>query len=244
MQRRIIAAGVVSVVAVALVYSGQDAARALVERGIQAMGGADKLARFKAVTWVEKGRIFEKGKGYPYIGMISLQWPDQFRMEVKDFLIVVLNRDKGWIKDQKGGTKEMSKEELALQKRSQRAGWITTLQPLHDMGYRLKSLGEINIDGKPAHGVQVSHKDAPDVKLYFDKKTRHLVKSEYRSKLEPTDKKETKIEVFYSDFRDVDGAIMYHKFVLKHDDVKYIEAELLNMKARGRLEDKVFAKPG
>lgn len=224
--------------------SGEDKdARAIIDKAIKAVGGEAKLAKLKAMTWKEKGTYYGMGDGLPYKGIYAVQWPGQFRMEIEGVFTIVLNNDKGWT--EAGGTvTEMTKEQVALQMQSQRAGWIASLVPLAEKEFKLKSLGEAQVGKKTANVVQVSHKDYPDVKLYFSKETGLLVKSEFRTKAPEMQLKEVTQSAYYSDHRDVDGLKMPFKLEVKHDDKIFVEAEMSDVKLPGKLDAKVFAKPG
>ena len=68
----------------------------------------------------------------PDEGLMRLQMPfwnivmdHYFRMEIEGVFTLVLNGDKGSFKEG-GKVQEMTKEQLAQQKESQYAGWVTT----------------------------------------------------------------------------------------------------------------------
>src|SRR5262249_54218211 len=149
------------------------------------------------------GTFYGMGDGLPYTGIYAIQWPDQFRMEIENVFIVVLNGDKGWIKAQ-GETREMTAKEMAEQKENHYGGWGTTLLPLKDKAYKLALIDEIMVDKRPAVGVKVSHKDHRDVKLYFDKETGLRVKADLRVVDESG--KEVVQEMFFRDYKEMDGA--------------------------------------
>src|SRR4051794_12513866 len=112
---------------VGLVQSGEEKdARAIVDKGIQAMGGEAKLTKLQSATFKEKGTYYGMGQGLPFTANYALQFPDKFRMEIEGFFTIVLNGDKGWTKSM-DETKEMSKEQLDHQQHDQRAGWINSL---------------------------------------------------------------------------------------------------------------------
>ena len=231
-------------VGVNFVRSGEDKdARTIIEKAIKAAGGEAKLAKLKSSTWKEKGIYYGMGEdGFPYTANYAIQWPNQFRLEVEGVFTIVLNGEKGW--NRMGDTtKEMGKDELALQLHNHRAGWITSLTPLADKEFHMKTIGEAKVGKQVAQGVQVSRKGYPDVKLYFAKDTGLLVKSEHRSKAAEQEFKEVNQATYFSDFRDVDGAKIPHKRVMKRDDKLYIEAEVSDMKVAEKLDAKLFAMP-
>ncbi len=231
-------------VGVGLVRSGEDKdARAIIDKAIKAAGGEAKLDKLKAITGKEKGVYYGMGEdGFPYTANFAIQWPDKFRLEVEGVFTIVLDGNKGWTR--MGDTvKEMGKDELALQILNHRAGLINSLTPLKDKAFQLKTIGDAKIGKQAVQGVQVSRKDYPDVKLYFAKDTGLLVKSEYRSKAAEQEFKEVSQATYFSDYRDVDGAKVSYKRVMKRDDKLYLEAEVTEMKVAEKLDAKVFAKP-
>ncbi len=155
--------------------------------------------------------------------------------------VIVVDKDKGWTRSG-GETKDMGKDELALQHHNRRAGWITTLLPLKDKAFDLKVVGDDKVDEQATRVVQVTRKQYPDVKLYFATKTGLLVKSEFRTKAPEQKFAEVVQTAYYSDHRDVEGAKVPHKIVVKRDGKVFIEEELSEMKA-GMLDAKTFARP-
>src|SRR5436190_1878197 len=107
----------------------QADARGVVDRAIQAAGGAEALARHNAATWKEKGTYYGMGSAVPYTGSYAVQWPDRFRMEVDGVFTIVLDGDKGWVRAN-DETKDMTPQQLREQQAEHYAGWVTTLLPL------------------------------------------------------------------------------------------------------------------
>jgi hypothetical protein len=218
-----------------------DKARSIIDAGIKATGGEANLKKFRAMTWNEKGTYYGMGEGQPYTGKYAVQWPDDFRMEIKEVFVIVFNSDKGWMKFG-GETKEMSKEELAQQHSNHKAGWIATLLPLKDKAFALKMLDEAQIDKKPAAGVQVTRQGYPEVKLYFDKKSGLLVKNEFRT-FSPEEKKMVNQEVFHQDYKDFDGVKAPTHVIIKRDGKLFVDAHGSDYKFHDKLDAKVFAMP-
>jgi outer membrane lipoprotein-sorting protein len=229
-------------VGVRLAQAGEDDARAVVDKSIQAIGGEAKLAKHKAVTFSEKGTYYGMGKGQPYTGTYAIQWPGQFRMEILNVFTLVLDGDKGWVKSM-GEVKEMTKEQLAAQQHNQRAGWMSSLLPLRDKAFQLKTLPDAKVGTQETRVVVAARPDWPEAKLYFDKTSNYLVKMEYRTKAPELKYKDVTADIVYSDFRDVDGVKVAHKMVMKQDGNLFVEAELTSMEAKGKLDAKTFARP-
>lgn len=232
----------VFMVAAVLRADDSDKTRAVVDKALKAIGGEDKLEKLKAQTWKEKGTYYGMGDGVPYTANYSSQWPGQFRMEIVGFFTVVLDGDKGWMK-MNDDTTEMNAEQLAEQKESHYAGYVTTLTPLKDKAFTLSPLDEVQVNGRAAEGVKVTHKNHRDVNLFFDKENGLLIKSDQRAKDLENGGKEVLQEAFYSDFKDIDGIKIPMKIVIKRDGKQFVEAEHSDVKLVEKLDKSVFAKP-
>jgi hypothetical protein len=229
-------------VSVGIVWPGEgNDGRAIVEKAIKAAGGEANLAKHNSVTTKQKGTYYGMGDGLPYTAVSMEQWPDKTRMEVEGVFTVVFNGDKGWTHSN-GETTEMGKDEVALQLHNHRANWISTLLPLKERAFQLKTMGEAKVGDQAARIVQVTRKDYPEVKLFFAKDTGLLVKTEYRTKAAEQEFKEVTQTVNYSDYRDVDGAKVPFKIAIKRDGKIYVEAEVTELKT-GKLDAKLFGKP-
>lgn len=217
-------------------------ARAVVDKAIKAMGGAKKLEKFKAMTWKEKGTYYGMGDGVPYQGVLAVEWPDKFRMEIENVFTLVVNGDQGWM-GTAGNVTAMNKEQMEEQKEERYAGWVTTLLPLKEKGFELSPLGESKIDSKTAVGVKVSHKGHRAVKLYFDKDSGLLVASQYHVKAEEQGGKDLNQEVTYGNYQEVDGIKVPMKITIQRDGKRFLESENYEVKPAVKLDAKLFAKP-
>jgi hypothetical protein len=221
---------------------GDDEARAVITKAIKAAGGEKALQKHRAATWTETGTYYGMGKGLPFTGKYSVVVPDKFRMEIEGIFTLVFNGDKGWI-SAGGETKEMDEQQFSAQKNDHRAGYINTVLPLKDKAFTLTMLPEAKVDDKPAVGVKVTRKGYPEVKLYFDKQSSLLVKSEWPSKAAEMKYKDVTATMYFSKFKEIDGAQVPTHLVLKRDGELFVEADVTEMKAVGKLDDSVFAKP-
>jgi hypothetical protein len=215
--------------------------RAVIDRAIKAMGGEEKLKKHQASTWTEKGTYYGMGDGLPFTGNYAVQWPDKFKMEIEGVFTIVFNKDKCWIKNG-GETKELDKEETARQASDHRAGWVTTLLPLKDKAFKLTTIGDAEVEKTPAVGVRVTREGYPDVSLYFDKKSGRLIKSAHRS-FSQENKKEVNAEMYYKDYKEMDGVQVATHLILKHDGKLFVEANVTDVRAMGKLDASMFQKP-
>jgi outer membrane lipoprotein-sorting protein len=221
--------------------SGGDDGRAIVAKSITAAGGEAKLKKFHAMTWTETGTYYGMGEGLPYTGKYAVHYPDQFHMEIQGVFTMCLNGESGWI-NANGEIKDMSKEQVASERINHRAGAIASLIPLKNKDFTVKAAGAGKVGDKEAVVVEVSRKDYPTVKLYFDKKTELLIRSEWKSKASDMDFKEVAMEMTYSNYKEVEGCKMPHTMSLKRDGKKFVEADISDLKS-GHVDSKIFAKP-
>jgi hypothetical protein len=230
---------------------GDDAAdmKALLEKAIKAHGGADNLAKQKAVVVKIKGKFYGLGEAIDYSGEISQQGLDKIRTVTDvnvmgtDFKIVrVLNGDKGWIDDPQG-KREMTKEEHTEAIEAQHASAVSRLWVLTGKEYTLSPLGGVKVGDHEAVGVLVKHKDCRDVSLFFDKKTNLLLKFETRVKDLMGGGGEMTQEALFDDYKKVGDLQVPHKLTLKRDGKLYLESETTDYQPQDKLDDSVFAKP-
>jgi hypothetical protein len=220
-----------------------DDGRALVQKAIQAAGGEAKLAPFQTATWSEKGIYYGMGDGLPYVGKYAIGRPDRFRMEIEGVFIIVLNGDKGWITSG-GQTKDMSKEQLEVEQKNHRASWMSSLLPLRDPAFTVKTAGSGKVGDREARVVVASREGYPTVKLFFDQDSGLLLRVEHRAKSPELNFKEVTMEETLSNYREVDGARLPHRIDLKRDGQRFVEADVMDWRAAPKLDPKTFDRPG
>jgi hypothetical protein len=246
----LLAALVASLALVAAVAARADdkETQAVIDKAIKARGGADKLAKFKAATWKGKGKFYGLGDAIDYTGEWAIVPPAKSRNTLDlDFggmkiqRVGVFNGDKGWIK-LNDMLQEMDKDQLAEARDQNYVGFVTSLVPLKDKEYKLSSTGEAKVGDRPAVGIKVSHKDRPDIALFFDKDSGLLLKSEARLK-DGMSGQEYAQEMLYGDYKEVDGLKHAMKITIKRDGKQYVEAEWSDFKQHETLDDGLFGKP-
>jgi hypothetical protein len=228
----------------------QDAARAIVEKGIEAQGGEAKIAKLRTMRIKVEGTttLIPGQPQLPFALEDTWQMPDRYKT-VSSFQLMgkkftetqVIDGDKGWIQAD-GQVQDMPKDALAEMKEQKYGEDLDRLGFLSDKGIELSGLDEMKVDGKPAAGVLVKSKSHRDVKLYFDKAGGLLVEREQRV-LDPSLGKEVRQEVLFGDYREEGGLKHYHKIVVLRDGKKLIEAKVTEVEFFETLDAKVFAKP-
>jgi hypothetical protein len=205
-----------------------DAPHNLLEKAIKAMGGEKIVARPMAVHYKMRGKVPLGGKEeYAFTGEVFTQPNADFKYtfdlnanQEKINITMVLVGEKGWrISNMRDLIEDVDPAELAEMKIGRYYDRVTSLVPvLKEKGFTLESLGELKIRDKPALGVKVSSAGQPDIKMFFDKTTSLLIKTEYRAKAERQDR-DVLHESYYSDWREPDRATADEK-TLKGLNVK------------------------
>src|SRR5262249_48530809 len=117
-----------------------------------------------------------------------------------------------------------------------------TLVPLKDPVYQLIPLGEAKVADRDALGIRISKESQPDVKLYFDKQTAHVLKSELVEVDEATGKNEL-VEMYYSDHRRMNGVLIPGKTITVRNGRVIREIQLLDFQPNAKMDPRLFQKP-
>ncbi len=229
--------------------SGQAAdATAILDKAIQALGGAEQLSKVKAATWKAKGTITFMGNDNAVTMQTTMQGLDHFRQEFEgDFGgnkvqgVTVLAGDKGW---QKFGDNlmELDKDRLANEKRRFYLAVIpTTLLPLKGKQFKVEAIAEENVGGKPAVGIKAIGPEGKDFSLYFDKESGLPVK--LVAKVVGFMGNEFTQETTLSDYKQVGGIQKAMKFQSKRDGEKFQELQITEFKVLDQVDPKTFTEP-
>lgn len=240
--------GVVLALVVAVGARADDEPAAVVDKALKALGGKEKLARYKAHQWKAKGVLMMGDMKLPYAVAYSFQQPDQFRFDMtaeimgnKTEITAATDGKQAWERGF-GMVREMAKEKAAEFQHTAYVINLSQLTPLTDKAYTLTAAGEAKVNDRPVIGVKVAAKGHRDVTLYFDKESGLLVKSQTRIMDEFTMKEATQ-ETLMLEYKEKDGVKYFHKMLIKRDGKPFIEEEFSDQKSLEKLDPKSFAKP-
>jgi len=240
----LIAAATIAVQTGAAQAKKPPGAESLIEKSINAFGGIEKLKRYQAFTFKDKGTYFGMGEGLPYTGEYAFQLPNKFKMEIHGVFTIALNGDKGWMSQGGGEPQEVKGEALKELKEQAYGSNVESLVPLvGGKGYKLSVIGESEVGGKKVIGVRVSHAGRRDIELYFDKKTHLLVMTARSVKDMEQGGKLVRDESHMLSYMTVDGMKVPKKVLIKRDGKKYVETEFHDYALKEKLPDSVFAMP-
>ena len=224
-----------------------DDPKAVLDKGIKALGGEDKLGKLKAYSMKSKGKVFIQGSPNEFTMEVTTQGLDhthsRFEGEFngqKIEVTSVIAGDKGW--STFGDAGELDADRVAHEKRNLYLQVLpVTLSRLKDSAYKLEAAKEEQVDGKPAVGVKITGPGQKDFILYFDKDSGlpvKLVGSAFNFMQE-----EVNQEVTYGGYKDFDGIKRPTKVETKHNGEKVVEAEVTEFKLLDKVDPKTFTKP-
>jgi hypothetical protein len=223
-------------------------AQAIVDKGIQALGGADRLGALKAATWKSKGTLTINDSDNAISSQVTVEGLDRFRQEFEGEFngntvkgITVVDGGKGWRKFG-DNSQELDKEALANQKRAMYLQWVpVALVPLKGKGFKVETAGEEKVGDKPAAVLKVTGPDGKDFRLSFDKESGLPVR--LVAKVAGFMSGEFEQETTFSAYKDFGGIKKATKVSSKRDGQKFLEGEITDFKALDKVDPKTFAEP-
>jgi hypothetical protein len=225
-----------------------DAAKAILDKGITALGGEEKLKKIEAMTWKTKGKLKIGENENEYTAKSTAKGLDHYLSEFNsqfngdDFkAIAVLKGDKGWRKFG-DNTMELDGDALANEKRRVYLQVIpTTLVPLAGKGYKIEAAGEEKVAGKPAAGLKATGPDGKEFTIYFDKTSGLPVK--LVAKVVGFDGQEYTEEQTYQNYKDFGGIKKATKLEAKRDGESFLVSEITEFKVLDHIDPKIFSEP-
>jgi hypothetical protein len=229
------------------VASAQDTPREIIQRAIKAHGGEEKLARISCDKVKVQGVLHVGNDDVPFSAETFVQLPSQFKNTVnltindsKIVLVQILNSEKTSVtKDgQPQKVTDAMDREMHETMHLERAVRLAPL--LTDKAFELTALEETKVNNQPVTGVKVAMKGHKDLRLYFDKETNLLVKTEHMHD-DGKEGKEVKQEEYYGAFKDLGGGFKRPTRVTAYRDGKKImEAQLLEVSYLEKIPESEF----
>lgn len=231
-----------------VLLADEKAARAILDRAIEALGGKKALAP-RALSGTSRGTITVNETKSPITntwtvqGLDQLKWSSEFTLNDNlTTIVMVVDRDKGWISGNNGEAGPLPKA-LFTPIRHGFAGLrlADSLLPLLGKEWKLSALGELKVDDRPAVGIQATRKGMPTVDLWFDRGTNLLVRGEMR--VAESESAEATYKAHFGTYKKIGERKYFTKMTIYRDDKMVLEMERSDLKARDRVDDETFAKP-
>jgi hypothetical protein len=228
----------------------EDVARDIIEGAIRVQGGKDQLERSLTFRCRLKGTITTPDStSLPFTMEFWSQLPGRkkyvARVGREDEIITevrIHNKDHGWQRRNDGKPNEFTGEELDELIQGDYAAYVTRLVPLLDeKQFVLSALDEAKVSDRPARVVKVVSEGHPEVRLYFDKESLLLIKSE-RQALN-WDGKKVLSEEYYADYKDVNGMLFPMRRQSYSGGKKHLDAECTGVKFLEKIDPSEFEEP-
>ncbi|MCI0463181.1 MAG: hypothetical protein L0Z62_40055 [Gemmataceae bacterium] len=235
------------VLTAALRADDQADTKAVLDKALQAMGGAEKLAKFSVGT--VKCRITHERNGQQALVAAEGTWRglDKIRFEGEITvggqnrkILLVINGDMGW--EKKGDQGRDAPEGLvaALKKAFYALQMPHLLPQLKNPAFTLAIQGEQKVENKEVVALSIGHTNHQEVSVLFDKETGLPLKSQ--TQINDPNGKEITVEFFYSDFQEVNGVKHPMKITLTADGNEFV-IEISEIQAKDQVDDSAFAQP-
>jgi hypothetical protein len=229
--------------------AAQDDPKALIQKAVQAKGGADRIDRYPAAVIETKGTLFQGGHAVPFTARTVYELPNRGRIALeqeslggKVRAVQVFDGSKARV-TVNGQSKELPDVQTRDFRESIYALNVIRLTPLlKDPGFTLTAADATTVGGKPAVGVKVSAKEHRDLTLYFDRASGLLVKVE-RTVLDAVGR-EVKEEQAFADYKSFDGIMYPLRAVVTRDGQKARESETVDFKPLEKADPREFAAEG
>jgi hypothetical protein len=219
-------------------------AKAVLDKAINALGGAEKLGKVKAFSWKGKGTITLNGNENDFTSQVTIKGLDQYRREFGNDqfnAVVVVDGAKGWRKFG-DNSNELEGDALANEKRAVYLNVIPiTLVPLNGNGFKFEDAEEEKVADKPAKVLKVTGPDGKDFKLYLDKESGLPVK--LVAKVLSFQGDEYTSETTYADYKDFGGIKKATKFEIKRDGEPFQTWEVTEFKVLDKVDADTFTEP-
>jgi hypothetical protein len=217
--------------------ASDDAARAVVERGIKMQGGVIKLAprvMRLAGTINQRPAQIDRPVTIVKTWRTTGEYTSEIRVEIRGKPLVhyhMLAGESGWVRAD-GELRPMGTQVLAEALAYEQAEDLERLDFLSDTDCQVTSIPDTKVDGRDAGGVLVQPKGRREVKLYFDKETGLLVKHEHTMLDSVTGKPITQ-ETLFGDYRlQANGGWEYMRLTIIRDGRRFLDAKVIERSDR------------
>jgi hypothetical protein len=219
-------------------------AKSILDKGIKALGGEEKLAKAEAFTWKSKGTVNFNGNESDFTGQATVKGLDHFRREfgTDQFNgVSVLAGDKGWRKFGDNST-DIECDAVAHEKRRIYLDVIPiTLVRLKDKGFKYEAGPDEKVGDKPAATLKATGPDGKEFTLSFDKESGLPVK--LVGVVMGFQGQEQNMEMTFGDYKDFDGIKKATKIETKRDGETFQKFEVIEFKVLDKVDPETFTEP-
>jgi hypothetical protein len=222
-----------------------DEVRGLLDRAIRAMGGVERIQKYQAGRVKAKGKIEVMGANVDFSQDMGYQLPDKFRQSMQievngmQLTINTIYDGKKYGMDINGQKLPADDKLRDILRDSAYQMQVGRLVLLREKGFELTTLGEVQVNGKPALGIRIVKKDRPDVNIYLDKETSLPAKIENRTRDFATGQEVTEERIIL-EYKTEDGNPIPKRVEVMRDGKKFMEVEVLETRYLEKIDDSEF----
>jgi hypothetical protein len=226
------------------VRAAEGDATSILDKGIKALGGTEKLGKLESFSWKAKGTINFNGEENEFNNEVTAKGLDHYRREFGNDQfkgVSVLAGDKGWRKVNDNFS-ELDGDTLVNEKRRVYLDVIpVTLLSLKGKDFKTEAGGEGKVGEKPAVILKVTGPEGKDFSIYFDKESGLPVK--LTARLMGFQGGENEFEFSYGDYKEFDGIKKATKIEVKRDGETFTKMEVTEFKALDKVGPETFSEP-
>lgn len=231
--------------ATATVAFGQPP-QAIIDRAIKAHGGADALAKTKAMVQSAKGRLSINGVDVEATREARFALPERYSwlLELKSAAgrqrrMIVRNGLSGWQQVDAQPPEDIPTLLYDIISEEGYVRWLCTVAPLGQAGFTFAAAPGADVHGQPAVGVLVTRSGKTDATLHFNGSSGLLVKARFASRAEPGAVKEW----LFDRHKDFSGAKLPTKLIDRKNADRLGDWDVTDYKFVDRFDASTFKKP-
>jgi hypothetical protein len=226
------------------VAATEKEARAILEKGIKAHGGAAALEKALVCKRTDTGMQSLGTRDVPFVSQVTRSLPDRVRLQIeldkKINTTLVLDGNKGWQSEGGAAATGLPPSRVRELREEAYVWWLSTLIPITRKGFKLSTVDSIKIDGEPAVGIKVIHKGHADTRLYFLERNGLLARIDRRTAEGGV---QVDKEYLYGGYKEISGLTVPTKETVKVNNRKHTEFTISNYSFPGKLGAGAFARP-
>jgi hypothetical protein len=206
-------------------------------KGKHHMFDGSRAARDFVMTWegVERTKVDQTEKGF-----------GRLKLNRGKSLTLLLIRDQGWVA-LGANQRRLDGDGLGFYQNSHYSTVLSNLIALTAEGFTVVPVGDATVRGKRCFAVMVKRAGKPDLKMFFDKETKLLFKTEFKGRFLDQalrfQRFETFVEFFFSDYKPVNGINHWHVREQWRNGRKAWELVLSEVRFLTKRDDSLFYFP-
>jgi hypothetical protein len=228
----------------------------LINKAIQAQGGAEALEKLSTASWKGRGLLYrdrdsKEDKPLPFYGDWSAVLPGSYRYTYafkgaggsRLPLTTGVLGEKAWrtLRPDRGAD-DLPEEQMKMVKDEAHAWYVSRLVPLLGGDYQLMTLPATQRDNHFILGLKVDRKGYRTIYLFFDR-TSNLLTYMDRKIFDPEKKQEALLETSYANFKQMGGATLPQSIVMRQGKKLVLELDIDTVTPMDSLPNKLFEKP-